>query len=254
MEWLCVIETKREQLIQQLTEEIQTGRFRTATKLPPERVLMEEMGVTRTLLREALMTMEGMGCLSIEGRSGITIIRNGEEKVAQNISGMVQWPSILNGEILEVRLILEIPAAKIAARVRNDVDLEQMDRCLSALSNVDYCDEKNYARGDEWDFLLHQAIIRTTGNGLLLRVYEGVASLMRDFTRRYRGMLFNHVDGWAQNAFREHKMIVEAIRAQNSEEAGEAMRVHLCRISKGYQFFGISQHKTTCDVFCQENS
>ena len=130
MEWLCVIETKREQLIQQLTEEIQTGHFKTATKLPPERVLMEEMGVTRTLLREALMTMEGMGRLSIEGRSGITIIRNGEEKVAQNISGMVQWPSVLNGEILEVRLILEIPAAKIAARVRNDVDLEQIDTTL----------------------------------------------------------------------------------------------------------------------------
>ena len=83
---------------------------------------------------------------------------------------------VIEREILEVRLILEIPAAKIAARVRNDVDLEQMDRCLSALSNVDYCDEKNYARGDEWNFLLHQAIMRTTGNGLLLRVYEGVAS------------------------------------------------------------------------------
>lgn len=253
MEWLCVIETKREQLIQQLTEEIQTGRFRAATKLPPERVLMEEMGVTRTLLREALMTMEGMGCLSIEGRSGITIIRNGEEKVAQNIRGMAQWPSVLNGEILEVRLIMEVPAAKIAAGIRSDADLEQMDRCLAALSTIDHCDEQDYARGDEWDFLLHQTIMRSTGNALLLRLYEGVTALMREATRRYRGIFFNRIDGWAENTFQEHTLIVESIRAQNPEEAGDAMRVHLCRIAKGYQFFGISQRKTTCDVFCQES-
>ena len=160
-----MIETKREQLIRRLTEEIQTGCFRTATKLPPERELMEKMGVTRTLLREALMTMVGMGRISIEGRSGISIVRNGEEKVAQNLEGVAQWPSVLSSEILEVRLILEIPAAKIAALVRNDVDLEQMDRCLSVLSNINYCNEKNYARGDEWDFLLHQTIVRTTKIG-----------------------------------------------------------------------------------------
>lgn len=246
-----MIEMKREQLIRRLTEEIQTGCFRTATKLPPERELMEKMGVTRTLLREALMTMVGMGRISIEGRSGISIVRNGEEKVAQNLEGVAQWPSVLGSEILEVRLILEIPAAKIAALVRNDMDLEQMDRCLSALSNIDYCDEKNYARGDEWDFLLHQTIMRTTRNELLLRVYEGVASLMRDFTRRYRGMLFNRVDGWAQNAFREHAMIVEAIRAQNSEEAGEVMRQHLCRTLKIRRFFNESPSELARDIFCQ---
>ena len=200
------------------------------------------------------MTMEGMGRLSIKGRSGITIIRNGEENIAQNIKGLAQWPSVLNGEILEVRLILEVPAAKIAARIRSDADLQQMERCLAALSAIDHRDEQDYARGDEWDFLLHQTIMRATGNELLLRLYEGVTSLMRESTRRYRGMFFNRIDGWAENTFREHARIVEAIRAQTPKEAGEAMQLHLCRISKGHQFFGIPQHEITCDVFCQEVS
>ncbi len=215
---------------------------------------MERMGVTRTLLREALMTMEGMGRLSIEGRSGIAIIRNGEENIAQNIKGLAQWPSVLNGEILEVRLILEVPAAKIAARIRSDADLEQMDRCLAALSAIDHRDEQDYARGDEWDFLLHQTIMRATGNELLLRLYEGVTALMREFTRRYRGMLFNRIEGWAENVFQEHVRIVEAIRAQTPKEAGEAMRLHLCRVSKVHRFFGAPQNDSIRDVFCQEIS
>ena len=161
---------------------------------------------------------------------------------------------MLNGEILEVRLILEVPAAKIAARIRSDADLQQMERCLAALSAIDHRDEQDYARGDEWDFLLHQTIMRATGNELLLRLYEGVTALMRESTRRYRGMFFNRIDGWAENTFREHARIVEAIRAQTPKEAGEAMQLHLCRISKGHQFFGIPQHEITCDVFCQEVS
>ena len=248
------METKRERLIQRLTEEIQTGCFRAASRLPPERVLMERMGVTRTLLREALMTMEGMGRISIEGRSGITIVRNGEEKVGQGIERLAQWPSVLSGEILEVRLILEVPAARIAARARSEADLEQMDRCLAALSTFDHRDEKDYARGDEWDFLLHQTIMRAAGNELLLRVYEGVASLMRDFTRRYRGVLFNRIAGWAKRAFQEHTLLVEAIRAQNPEGAGQAMQQHLCRISRGHEFFGSYSPDSARDVFCGEIS
>ena len=65
-------------------------------------------------------------------------------------------------------------------------------------------------------------------------------------------MLFNRVDGWAQNAFREHTMIVEAIRAQNSEEAGEAMRQHLCRTLKIRRFFNESPSELARDIFCQE--
>lgn len=248
------METKRERLIQRLTEEIQTGCFRAASRLPPERVLMERMGVTRTLLREALMTMEGMGRISIEGRSGITIVRNGEEKIGQGIERLAQWPSVLSGEILEVRLILEVPAARFAAKARSEADLEQMDRCLAALSAFDHRDEKDYARGDEWDFLLHQTIMRAAGNELLLRVYEGVASLMRDFTRRYRGVLFNRIAGWAEMAFREHTQLVEAIRARNPEEAGETMHRHLCRTLKINRFVNDPPDRSARDAFCGEIS
>ena len=198
------------------------------------------------------MTMEGMGRLSIEGRSGILILRNGEEKIGQGIRRLAQWPSVLNNEILELRLILEVPAAEIAARVRNDADLEQMDQCLAALAAIDQLDEKDYAQGDEWDFLLHQTIIRTTRNELLLRVYEGLASLMRDFTRRYRGILFNRIEGWAESVFGEHVRIVEAIRRQNQEESGEAMRAHLCRLFNERRFWGDLQEIPSRGALCRD--
>lgn len=215
---------------------------------------MKQMGVTRALLREALMTMEGMGRLSIEGRSGILILRNGEEKIGQGIGRLAQWPSVLNDEILELRLILEVPAAEIAARVRNDADLEQMDQCLAALAAVDQLDEKDYARGDEWDFLLHQTIIRTTRNELLLRVYEGLASLMRDFTRRYRGIFFNRIEGWAESVFREHVRIVESIRRQDRKESGEAMRAHLCRLFNERRFWGDLRESPPHSTLCRDEA
>ena len=222
------METKRERLIQLLLDEIRIGRFSGRAKLPAERGLAEELGVTRALLREALLTMEGMGYLNIAGRDGIYITDNGTREVTHGMVSLSQWPTAMNNDTLEVRIILEVPAAEIASQNRTASDLERMEECLKTLSNLDRNDESNYQQGDYWDSMLHETIIRATRNELLIRIYEGLLSLMKSFTERHRAMLFNEIPGWAEQAFQEHERIVGAIRDRRSKAAGEAMREHLC--------------------------
>ena len=222
------METKRERLIQLLLDEIKMGKFSGQAKLPAERILAEELGVTRALLREALLTMEGMGYLNIAGREGIYITDNGARDVTSGMASLSQWPTAMSGNTLEVRLILEVPAAEIAARNRTGRDLERMEECLRVLSGLDRKDDSDYQQGDYWDSMLHETIIRATRNELLIRIYEGLLSLMKSFTERHRAVLFREIPGWAEQAFREHERIVEAIRARRSKSAGEAMRDHLC--------------------------
>ena len=230
------METKRERLIHKLRDEIKTGKFSNCKKLPAERLLAEQLGVTRALLREALLTMEGMGQINISGRDGIYILQNGLEGVTHSINTLSLWPSVMNNDILEVRVILEVPAAEIAAKNRTDDDLERMEECLRILAGLDKNNEADYAEGNRWDCMLHETIMRSTKNELLIRIYEGLLSLMRDFTERHRTMLFNKIPGWAGRAFQEHERLVSAIRERTPKTAGETMRVHLCRALKGRGF------------------
>lgn len=226
------METKRERLIQILVEEIKLGKFSGCSKLPPERILAEQMGVTRALLREALLTMEGMGHITVAGRDGIYISDNGIRDMARGMDRLSQWPAAMNGEILDVRIILEVPAAELAAQNRTEADIERMEECLRILTGLDRNNEAHYEQGDHWDSMLHETIMRAARNELLIRIYEGLLALMKDFTQRYRAMLFNEIPGWAEQAFHEHERIVRAIREQRPQVAGEAMREHLCLACK----------------------
>lgn len=245
------METKRERLIQVLVEEIRIGRFAGCSKLPAERLLSEQMGVTRALLREALLTMEGMGHIAIAGRDGIYITDNGMRNVTHGMNRLSQWPPDMNSDILEIRVILEVPAAEIAAQNRTDADVERMEECLKILAGLDRNDETHYEPGDHWDSMLHETIVRSTRNELLIRIYEGLLSLMKDFTQRYRAMLFNSIPGWPEQAFHEHERIVRAIREQQSGPAGEAMREHLCLAGRlnGLELSNIPRLSTS--ICCQ---
>ncbi len=246
------METKRERLIRLLVEEIRIGRFAGSSKLPSERILSEQMGVTRALLREALLTMEGMGYIAITSRDGIYITDNGMRNITHGMNGLSQWPPDMNSDILEIRVILEVPAAEIAAQNRTDADVERMEECLKILAGLDRNDETHYEQGDHWDSMLHETIVRAARNELLIRIYEGLQSLMRDFTQRYRAMLFNNIPGWPEQAFHEHECIVRAIRERQSGPAGEAMRKHLCLACRlnGLEFSSVPRLSTS--VCCKQ--
>ncbi len=105
-----------EEVVEEIAARIQNGTLAVGQKLPPERVLAEEMGVSRTSLREALRTLQSMGYIRSTTGGGNYVNEVGLEHVLTPFSAMMAQNNALFADIIEVRRHLESHMARLAAR------------------------------------------------------------------------------------------------------------------------------------------
>jgi len=120
--------------------------------------------------------------------------------------------------LLEVREVLEVGAARLAAPKMTDEVLAELEEVVSAAAKV----IGQPARFAELDFDLHSTIVEATGNPIYLSLYESVADLSLESRRRTASIL-----AVRRRAHRDHLAIVAALRQRDPEQAAQAMYVHL---------------------------
>lgn len=206
------------QISNQLRELIIGGEFPVASRLPSERDLSVQLGVSRPSLREALIALEVEGYIEVRKGSGIYVCEPPAQPAAGfDLSGeegpleLIQARSLLEGEVAAA-------AAKLGKKRHFDAIREAIDQMEEdALAGVKPLDA---------DRLFHVRIAEATGNSVLV----GVVRRMFDLRL---GQLFDQLhshfetpDVWAQ-AIAEHREVLEALRARDPERAREAMRHHM---------------------------
>ena len=179
--------------------------LRPGERLPSERALAEQLGVSRPTLREGMRRLAGMGF--VEMRRG---------------AGNYVAPVRLH-ELLEVRLLLEPAAAALAAEKRSADEARALrdlvTELLAAIADARRC--------VALDAELHQLIAVASGNEILERVLAGLG----DLTSASRAQTAGQVDVRRDNA-RSMKAIVDAIDARDALAARAAMRRHLRRAQR----------------------
>lgn len=220
------MEKKRAELVRTLTNLIrEPGRFPEG-RLPPERELAESLGVSRNLLREAIVTMEALGLLEIRERQGAFITPPGTEDFAASLKFLSIWPEDLLSHLMEMRLVLEVPAAGLAAERRTEAELARMRDCVAHLEAVQENPDGGLSSGAVWDTLLHTLVLDAAHNPLLSRMYEGLSSTMEKYIVLSRSKLLA-LGGWSGKILDEHRLLVRAIGARDPEAARDALRRHL---------------------------
>jgi len=166
-----------------------------------ERRLADQLGLSRTPVREALGRLEGQNFLR---RSGRTLLVNG-----------VALSDIL--EIMSVRMGLESEAARLASGRMTGEKIAALRQSLNSLDNPTHIDA-----GYHWevDDLLHLSIAESTGNSLLLR-------LIRDLRLRTRMFGKDKIPNRFSPGKSEHLAILDAIESGASETAAKLMRDHI---------------------------
>ena len=166
--------------------------------------LAEQLGVSRTPVREALLVLEREGRVRFERNRGVRILAPTAHDIA---------------EVFELRLLLEVPTtASSAARV----DLEELTSAFEAMAAAaDAGDEPAFMDSDE---RFHAAILDASGNR---RLVAAVAQL-RDAVRG-RGASTVGRSRALPEILGEHEAILEALRVGDGERAAAAMRYHLRR-------------------------
>lgn len=193
-----------------IREWIHDGRLEAGARLPAERNLATLLGVSRTLLREALFALELGGEIEVHGGSGAYV--RAPARVSR-AAGPGPY------EVLGVRHLLEPEVAATAARVATD---NTIDALLAATTRA-----VSSAGGQAQECLdreFHQALARATGNSALVSVMEYLWSL--PCTRAAQGQPVDDTD-MQERTQADHRRIVQAIAAHDPPAASRAMREHL---------------------------
>lgn len=216
---LHAVETKR--LYRQIADQVRTliaqGEFPVGARLPPERDLAGQLGVSRPTVREALIALEVEGLVEVRMGSGIYVAAVEPSIPARGV-GAALGPF----DIIRARQLIEAELAAVAARQRSSA-------CIKRLRAAVRCMEDDIAlgqmpmRGDR-DF--HVALAEASDNAALVRVVAELFDERNNPLFEQLGRHFENARSW-RHAVAEHRAVLRSVIAGDVAAARSAMRTHL---------------------------
>ena len=216
------IQRKHQHVAEQILSAIKRGLYKPNDKLPPERVLAEEMGVSRNSIREALSVLQVLGIIRSRVGDGTYV-----KKMVGDIKLDSQIMPILEGNespfrIFEARSVLEMGVVELAIDTATDEDLMQLERVLGHM--------RDYARSSDFDGYImanlnfHLAIARATKNPII----ESTMSFLWSTTSQ--PLLNEALKSYWQRKFTSslkiHMQMFTAIEKKDKNLARQAVRRH----------------------------
>jgi len=209
-----------DRVVESIQEQITQGAFEPGDMLPPERELCEQLGVSRTALREAVRMLVSKGLL--ETRPGVgTIVRQlTSEHVLEPLSILVQTSAgaITLDHLHEVRSILEVENARQAAEKATQAEINRIQHLLEQMEAA----QNDRAQFSALDTEFHRLIAEITHNPLLLLLLDTMRDLMS--TVREKVWQYHHL---SQVVMPDHQLIAQSITDHLPEKAALAMQEHL---------------------------
>lgn len=202
----------------QLAEQIDSGKFPPGSRLPAERELADQFGVSRVTIREAEIALQALGRITIKTGSGVYV----EELKPDSDS---EFPEISAFELTEARALFESEAAALAAAHISDETLETLQEYIEIMSSNEH---DNDAR-DAADHQFHRTIASASNNAAIMYVIEKLWK-MRDEIDAIKAVHESVCMTDRGAVGREHGEILTALRARDPEAARATMRAHFKRL------------------------
>ncbi|MFJ8947877.1 FadR/GntR family transcriptional regulator [Streptomyces sp. NPDC102395] len=197
-----------EQVIAALRTQIASGEWPVGSRIPTEPELVEQLGVARNTIREAVRALAHNGLLDIRQGSGTYVVATSE------LAGVMhrRFAGADPRHIAELRSTLESGAAKLAAERRTERDLKQLDALLLRR-------EEAWRSGDAEAFVaadatFHLAVVAASHNDAMTAMYADLGEVLRDWLRADVG------EELTPETYMDHAPLVDAIRARDAAAAG----------------------------------
>jgi len=218
------IKTKKiyEQIVEQIGILVAEGQLNPGDRLPSERELAERFQVSRASIREAISALEMMGLIEVRSGEGTYIRQVNIESVVAPLAWMLFIEKDTDLELYEVRKILEVQAAGMAAERAQEDEIRDMHEALEVMR----LDLEKDRLGEDADHHFHFAIARATHNKILIRLMNTISDTMQKTLRSSRSKLYEDRNT-PERLYREHCSLFEAIKSQNVLQAQQLMRNHL---------------------------
>lgn len=211
-----------EQIVAQIEARILSGDLQPGDKLPAERELAEQFGVSRTAIREAMKALTQRGLVEIYPGRGTFVTHSASAAMRHSIDLLVRIGHD-DGitDLVEVREILEPEIAALAATRATEENIAIMQDAIDAMDeSID--DPETYIEAD-LDF--HLALAQGSDNILIPVLIDTLVELLREHRQQAA-----RVAGALIRGQPHHKKIIEAIENRDPDSARSAMRAHLEQI------------------------
>lgn len=194
--------------------------LKAGERLPPERELTRILASSRTSVREALRTLDGLGVVEIRPGRG-TYVRGGAVRVRT-----ASWEEYLTDhrdrviDLLEVRELLDARAAALAARRASGDEIAVLRSVLDAQARAVEANDVSALVATDVQF--HNLIARISRNAVLAELAKGIINALHDD----REAAFR-IPGRPRRSLEEHRAVLEAIDRADAEAAEHLMRTHV---------------------------
>ncbi len=218
----AMVDSAPMRLATELREKILRGQYRDGQRLPAERYLAEQHGLSRGTVREALSLLEQGGLIARRRGSGnyVTDPMNGSTGDGGDRDDVAEITSPL--QLLEVRLALEAQMVRLAARNMTARDISGLENALKHMEGAEQ-DEETFSH---WDKIFHLAIAEGTRNPLMITIYGQINHVRtHDRWQSVKGAILTPTRIREYNA--HHREIFDAIRQRDPEIAVVRMNNHL---------------------------
>ncbi|CDZ42516.1 FadR family transcriptional regulator [Neorhizobium galegae] len=216
-------ETLSSQVVRTIAERIKLGEYPRGSKLPTEKALIDELGVSRTVVREAIANLRASGLVSIHHGIGVFVRQDaGVAPFRLGEENLMLVENLVKG--LELRIGIESEAAALAADRRTQADIQAMTAACKAMDVA----VRRASRDTQADFDFHRAVATASHNEHFFRIFNYLGETLMPRMR-----LSTHaVDDASLSVHlarvgEEHRAILKAIEARDVEGARGAMRRHL---------------------------
>jgi len=219
------------EVVDRLAEQIMSGKLPAGAKLPSEQEMMRGMGVSRTVVREAVSALRARGLVITRQGAGAFVDRDtGRQPYVIDPDGLGSLDSVL--DILELRMAVESEAAAIASERASNVQIKAIREAQRVFVRAISSGE----RAIKEDFAFHQSIALATGNNRFVDFIEFLGRLIipRQSIRSFEGKP-DSLRKYLGQIEKEHEAIFQAIAAHLPKKARDAMRGHLLNSRERYR-------------------
>ncbi|NIB42542.1 FadR family transcriptional regulator [Pseudomaricurvus alkylphenolicus] len=206
-----------QQVVDQISQLINSGEYPVGSRLPAERELSERFGVSRPTIREAVIALEAKERVSVKVGSGVYVL---EQKKSKDLDSNVS-----PFELKETRVLVEGEAAALAATMITD---EQLEALKAALDEMGRENEAGDVTSDVADKKFHAVIAEATNNRVLSSIIEGLWDVQENMSHIKKAHQ-SVCQANPQERMVEHRRIYDALANRDPQAARLAMRKHFAR-------------------------
>jgi GntR family transcriptional repressor for pyruvate dehydrogenase complex len=206
-----------DKVAEMMLDTILSRRLQVGDRLPSERELGEQFGVSRTVVREAVRALVAKGVIEVRSGSGLRVAAVDAAAVTESMSLYLRGGALDFEKVHEVRALLEVHIAGVAAERATDADLARLREVHERMER-ERADVEAAAR-DDLEF--HRVIAGATQNDLYLLLMDSIGAALIDIRRENLG------SGSAPMTLSQHESVLDRVAAGDADGAREAMAAHL---------------------------